>query len=115
MKKATLIGVTFVILQLQTCPGLELGAAEKPAGQLDWEKTLQAAKQEAQIVIYAAMGPYHPQIFTEFQKDYPEIKGDYVGLDTYPDRCYIESHENKSPLHEAKYLASSSQDAILQR
>jgi iron(III) transport system substrate-binding protein len=78
MKKATLIGVTFVILQLQTCPGLELGAAEKPAGQLDWEKTLQAAKQEAQIVIYAAMGPYHPQIFTEFQKDYPEIKATII-------------------------------------
>ena len=49
-------------------------AAEKAAWQLDWEKTLQAAKQEGQVSIYAALGPYHPQIFAEFQKDYPEIK-----------------------------------------
>ena len=78
MKIATLIGVALVIVQLQLCPGLELGAAEKSAGQLDWEKTVQAAKQEAQIAIYAAMGPYHPQIFTEFQKDYPEIKATII-------------------------------------
>jgi iron(III) transport system substrate-binding protein len=49
-------------------------AAEKASWQLDWEKTLQAAKQEGQVSIYAALGPYHPQIFAEFQKDYPEIK-----------------------------------------
>ena len=52
--------------------------AEKASWQLDWEKTVQAAKQEGQIVIYAAIGPYHPQIFTEFQKDYPEIKATLV-------------------------------------
>src|SRR5678816_2756285 len=78
MKKTTLIGVALVILQLQLYPRLEPGAAEKNASQLDWEKTVQAAKQEAQIVIYAAMGPYHPQIFTEFQKDYPEIKATII-------------------------------------
>ena len=78
MKNTTLIGVAFVILQLQLSPRAELAAAEKAAWQLDWEKTVQAAKQEAQIVIYAAMGPYHPQIFTEFQKDYPEIKATII-------------------------------------
>lgn len=39
-------------------------------------------------------------------------KGDYVGLDTYPNSCYIPNHENKNPLHEAQYLAPSSQDSI---
>jgi iron(III) transport system substrate-binding protein len=53
-------------------------AAEKTSWQLDWEKTVQAAKQEGQIVIYAAIGPYHPQIFTEFHKDHPEIKATIV-------------------------------------
>ena len=53
-------------------------AAEKTAWQSDWEKTIQAAKQEGQLQIYAALGPYHPQIFTEFQKDYPQIKLDVV-------------------------------------
>jgi hypothetical protein len=53
-------------------------AAEKSSWQLDWDKTIQAARQEGQIVIYAAIGPYHPQIFTEFQKDYPEIKATIV-------------------------------------
>jgi iron(III) transport system substrate-binding protein len=52
----------------------ESAAAERTAWQADWEKTVQAAKQEGQIFIYAALGPYHPQIFEEFQKDYPEIK-----------------------------------------
>src|SRR5262245_50994673 len=54
------------------------GAAEKASWQAEWEKTVQAAKQEGQILIYAAMGPYHPQIFTEFQKDFPEIKATVV-------------------------------------
>ena len=53
-------------------------AAEKASWQSDWEKTVQAAKQEGQISLYAALGPYHPQIFAEFQKDYPEIKATVV-------------------------------------
>jgi len=56
----------------------ETGAAEKASWQLEWEKTVQAAKLEGQIFIYAALGPYHPQIFTEFQKDHPEIKATIV-------------------------------------
>jgi iron(III) transport system substrate-binding protein len=49
-------------------------AAEKAVWQSDWEKTVLAAKQEGQIFIYAALGPYHPQIFAAFQREYPEIK-----------------------------------------
>jgi iron(III) transport system substrate-binding protein len=52
----------------------ESAAAERTGWQSDWEKTLQAAKQEGRIFIYAALGPYHPDIFAEFQKEYPEIK-----------------------------------------
>ena len=51
-----------------TLSGSRTRSRSKKAGQLDWEITVQVAKQEAQIVIYAAMGPYHPQIFTEFKK-----------------------------------------------
>ena len=39
---------------------------------------MQAAKQEGKIFIYAALGPYHADIFAEFQKDYPEIKASIV-------------------------------------
>jgi iron(III) transport system substrate-binding protein len=56
----------------------ESAAAEKASWQLDWEKAIQAAKKEGEIFIYAALGPYHPQIFVEFQKDYPEIKATIV-------------------------------------
>lgn len=58
----------------------ESAAAEKAtlqslqSWQSDWERTVQAAKKEGEIFIYAALGPYHPRIFDEFQKDYPEIK-----------------------------------------
>lgn len=48
--------------------------ADRPAWQVEWERTVQAAKQEGRITVYAAIGPYHPAIFSEFQKDYPEIK-----------------------------------------
>ena len=50
------------------------GAESRLAWQVDWEKAVNAAKEEGQVFIYAALGPYHPEIFTEFQKDYPEIK-----------------------------------------
>ena len=56
----------------------ETAAAEKASWQPEWEKTVQAAKLEGQIFIYAALGPYHPQIFTEFQKDHPEIKATII-------------------------------------
>jgi len=52
----------------------ELSAAEKPSWQADWDATLQAAKKEGQIMIYAAIGPYHPSIFAQFQVAFPEIK-----------------------------------------
>ena len=49
-------------------------AAEKASWQLEWDSTIQAAKKEGQIFIYAAIGPYHPRIFAEFYREYPEIK-----------------------------------------
>ena len=52
----------------------KLSAAEKPSWQADWDATLQAAKKEGQIMIYAAIGPYHPSIFAQFQVAFPEIK-----------------------------------------
>jgi iron(III) transport system substrate-binding protein len=65
----------FVVLSLRLALWTgESTAAEKASWQIDWEKTVQAAKQEGQILVYAARGPYHPQIFEEFEKDYPEIK-----------------------------------------
>jgi iron(III) transport system substrate-binding protein len=74
--------VTVVLTMLSFClffpRAEESTAAEKAAWQSDWEKTIQAAKKEREIFIYAALGPYHPQIFTEFQTDYPEVKATIV-------------------------------------
>ena len=74
MKRTMRSAIAVLFLQALFSGTAHGAAAEKPSWQLDWEKTVQAAKLEGQISIYAAMGPYHPQIFTEFQKDYPEIK-----------------------------------------
>src|SRR5712692_8891928 len=49
----------------------EAGEA-KLSGQGEWEKTLQAAKEEGQLVLCHA-GDYE-LVFAEFQKKYPEIK-----------------------------------------
>jgi iron(III) transport system substrate-binding protein len=81
MKRTTL----FVLALLSfyfffICAG-QSAAAEKTSSQIwqpEWERTVQAAKKEGQIFIYAALGPYHPRIFEEFQKDYPDIKAAIV-------------------------------------
>ncbi|MGH7853121.1 MAG: ABC transporter substrate-binding protein [Candidatus Binatia bacterium] len=47
-------------------------AAQADAWKADWEKTLQAAKKEGQLVLYGSAD--FEILFAEFQKKYPEIK-----------------------------------------
>jgi ABC-type Fe3+ transport system substrate-binding protein len=47
-------------------------AASSPAGQNEWEKTLEAAKKEGQVSVYTKSG--YDKAFAAFQKKYPEIK-----------------------------------------
>jgi iron(III) transport system substrate-binding protein len=47
-------------------------AAEAPKWQDDWEKTVQAAKKEGQLVLYGSAD--YEKLFAEFNKKYPEIK-----------------------------------------
>ena len=46
-------------------------AQSKPAWQLEWEKTVEAAKKEGQVVIYISG---YEAVLQDFEKDYPEIK-----------------------------------------
>lgn len=48
------------------------GGESKPAWQVQWEKTVEAAKKEGQVAIYH--GSDFDRIFAEFHKKYPEIK-----------------------------------------
>ena len=55
---------------------LELGNADaadakKPGWQLEWEKTLEAAKKEGQVTVYISG---YEEVLPDFQKEYPEIK-----------------------------------------
>jgi iron(III) transport system substrate-binding protein len=47
-------------------------AGESPRWQADWEKVLQAAKKEGQLVLYGSAD--FEALFAEFHKKYPEIK-----------------------------------------
>jgi iron(III) transport system substrate-binding protein len=47
-------------------------AAQADAWKADWEKTLQAAKKEGQLVLYGSAD--FEGLFAEFHKKYPEIK-----------------------------------------
>jgi iron(III) transport system substrate-binding protein len=47
-------------------------AGETPKWQDDWEKTVQAAKKEGQLVLYGSAD--FEKLFAEFNKKYPEIK-----------------------------------------
>jgi iron(III) transport system substrate-binding protein len=48
-----------------------LAAQIKPAWQQEWEKTLEAAKKEAQVVVYISG---YEAVLPYFEKEYPEIK-----------------------------------------
>lgn len=48
------------------------GGAQADAWKADWEKTLQAAKKEGQVVLYGSAD--FEKLFAEFHKKYPEIK-----------------------------------------
>lgn len=49
-----------------------MNAAAQTSWQSEWGKTVEAAKAEGQLVIYA--GTDYDALFAEFQKKYPEIK-----------------------------------------
>jgi ABC-type Fe3+ transport system substrate-binding protein len=67
-RSSKFVGGTFVLL---------LGAsaafgAQPDAWKADWERTLQAAKKEGQLVLYGS-ADFEP-LFAEFHRKYPEIK-----------------------------------------
>jgi iron(III) transport system substrate-binding protein len=51
--------------------GAVLAAESKPAWQIEWEKTLEAAKKEGQVTVYISG---YEEVLPEFQREYPEIK-----------------------------------------
>jgi iron(III) transport system substrate-binding protein len=71
VKFAMLFGCAF--LALASLAGEPLGAAEaRPGWQAEWQRTLELAKKEGQVVMYAGADRF--ATFREFQKKYPEIK-----------------------------------------
>lgn len=53
-------------------PPLARAGEARPARQAEWQRTLNAAKQEGQLQLYSARS--YDVLFAEFQKKYPEIK-----------------------------------------
>jgi hypothetical protein len=43
-----------------------------------WEATVDAAKKESEVTIYGPHNPVYQQVWTIFQKSYPEIKFNFV-------------------------------------
>ena len=61
-------------LLLLTCFLLQpavYAAESKPAWQVEWEKTVEAAKKEGQVTVYISG---YEEVLPEFQKEYPDIK-----------------------------------------
>ena len=54
--------------------GQESLAADRSNWKTEWEKTLKAARVEAQVTVFGWSRDSHLQALTEFQKVYPEIK-----------------------------------------
>jgi iron(III) transport system substrate-binding protein len=49
-------------------------AAEAPRWQIEWQKTVEAAKREGQLSLYGGQEITHPDILTAFNKEFPFIK-----------------------------------------
>jgi hypothetical protein len=61
------------ILSVFLPQSLVLAAELKPAWQVDWDKTVKAAEQERELVIYMTQA-FEPVFRETFQKKYPKIK-----------------------------------------
>jgi len=70
-----------VLLLLSGPSESAMGGEAMPSWQVEWEKTVQAAKQEGHVTIYASS--VYEGVFREFHKKYPEIKV----LSVTPPRC----------------------------
>lgn len=72
-----------IILILTSCllawGGSPAGAGEKVPWESEWEKTLEAAKKEGQVALYAQATANYEIVFKEFQKKFPAISVKVVG------------------------------------
>jgi len=64
-------GAVVFCLIFHCCGSSAFGAQAKPAWQLEWEKTIEAAKKEGQVAVYISG---YEEILPEFQKEFPDIK-----------------------------------------
>lgn len=71
MRKKVALGLLGAIALLEIGSVYAL-AAQADAWKADWEKTVQAAKKEGQLVLYGSAD--FELLFAEFNKKYPEIK-----------------------------------------
>jgi len=72
MKKDVLKFLVLAVVVL--FPFSSMPAEVKEGWKVEWEKTLKAAKEEGEVMVYAWSRDSHVQALREFQKFYPEIK-----------------------------------------
>jgi hypothetical protein len=73
LKKAMKTNLLFLVLTI-FFPLWVHAADDKPAWRTEWEKTVQAANREGQLVNYGGEEIIHPDIIKAFNAEYPEIK-----------------------------------------
>jgi ABC-type Fe3+ transport system substrate-binding protein len=72
LRKARRVANIAVLLSLFFLIDSASGAAAPASWQAEWEKTLDAAKKDGQVVVYIKAG--YDGVFPAFQKRYPDIK-----------------------------------------
>jgi iron(III) transport system substrate-binding protein len=71
--------VSFILSFLLWSYAERLFAAEADGWKVEWARTIEAAKKEAQLAAYGGSEITHPDIIAAFNKDYPEIKVNALG------------------------------------
>jgi len=113
------LALSFLLISQLFFTTMPAHAAEgRLAWQIEWEKTVEAAKKEGQLVLYASDG--YEEVFRDFRKKYPEIKvtlGIIYGAEStsrfvaerragkYLIDLYINGNTTAFQLHKSKNLA----------
>lgn len=66
-----LVAGLLAFMAVGRAPRVAHAAEARPGWQLEWEKTLAAAKKEGQVAVYISG---YEEVLPDFQKEYPEIK-----------------------------------------
>src|SRR5690349_20828391 len=70
--------IRLIFSAMVLAPLLATSAGAQSDWKKSWESTIEAAKKEGEVTIYGPHNPAYQQVWTIFQKTYPDIRFSFV-------------------------------------